>query len=89
MEKEFSAIAADFIDAYCRTSHEKFLEQMRNLHPTYQQILAGMVLGWLNDYVSYRTDDRNKSSVAFVRELHALHCETTDQTGFKDKFSLI
>jgi hypothetical protein len=89
MEKEFSTIAADFIDAYCRTSHEKFLEQMRLMHRTYQQLLAGMVLGWLNDYVNYRTDDRNKSSVAFVRELRALHCETTGDEGFKDKFPLI
>jgi hypothetical protein len=67
----------------------EFLKQMRELHRSNQQIFAGLVFTWLNDYVNYPTDERNEKSVEYTRELCNLICEATGKDGFKYKFHCI
>ena len=89
MEKDLNVIASGFINACYSAGREEFLKQMRQLHRTEQQMLVGLVFGWLNDFVDYPTDDRNRASVGFCRELHKLYCDYTGREDFRDRFPLI
>lgn len=69
-KKEISQIANDFAIAVYNTNHEKALQEMHRLHPTYQQILAGFILAWLQDFATnYSQDGRNTYSIAEVKKL--------------------
>lgn len=89
MEKSLSALAADFIEACRRESREKFLGQMQQVHPTLQQVFAGLVFVWLNTYADQRSDDRNKASIDFTSELRDIYRSATENEGFKDRFPFI
>lgn len=89
MEKQLSAIAADFIETCRRADRKTFLEQMRQVHPSYQQVFAGLVLAWLNDYVDKRFDERTHASMTYVRELRDIYRAATGDDGFKDRFPFI
>jgi hypothetical protein len=89
MEKTLSQIATDLTNAYWNMGQAEFLKQMRELHRSNQQIFAGLVFTWLNDYVNYPTDERNERSVEYARELRNLISEATGQGEFKDRFPCI
>ncbi len=85
MSKNLSQIATDLTNAYWNMGREEFLKQMRELHRSNQQIFAGLVFTWLNDYVNYPIDERNERSVEYARELR----KPTGKGGFKDRFPCI
>ena len=87
--KEINTIATDFATAGYNADREKFLQEMRLMHRTNQQIFAGLVFAWLNDYADYPVDDRNRASVDFCRELKDMYCAACDREYFRDLFPLI
>ena len=68
-KKEIHQIAEDLANAVFNASKEEFLRQMRLLHRTNQQMFAGLVLLWMQDYVNYDTDGRNRYSVEYFSKL--------------------
>lgn len=89
MERPLSVIITDCIEECRRDSREKFIDEMSQVHPTLQQVFAGLVFGWFNAYAEYRSDDRNEASVEFTRELRDLYRDAACADGFKDKFPFI
>lgn len=67
--KEIHHIAEDLANAVFNTSQDDFLRQMRLLHRTNQQMFAGLVLLWMQDYVNYDTDGRNQYSVGYFKKM--------------------
>ncbi|GAB6119635.1 hypothetical protein [Dysgonomonas termitidis] len=89
-KKEIHQIAGDLANAGFNTSREKFLEQMRNLHPTSQQLFAGLVLAWIKDYAeNYRIDDRNRRSIEECRKVINSFNALNGNEELKTKFPCI
>jgi len=89
MERNLSAIIADCIEECRRDSRERFIDEMSQVHPTLQQIFAGLVFGWLNAYADRRPDDRTDASVEFTRQLRDMYRDAVCAEGFKDRFPFI
>ena len=68
-KEEIHQIAEKLANAGYNATREEFLQQMRMMHRTNQQIFAGLVLSWMQDYVTYSTDGRNRFSVEYYKEL--------------------
>lgn len=89
-KEKIQLLASDFIDAGFNTGREDFLQEMRGLHPTMQQIFAGLVLSWIADYcTSYRMDDRNKSSMEECRKLMESFRAVNDDQNVRTSFPLV
>jgi hypothetical protein len=83
-------LASDFINAGFNTGREDFLQEMHKLHPTMQQIFAGLVLSWMVDYcTSYGMDDRNRNSMAECRNLMESFRAVNDDRDVKTSFPLV
>lgn len=82
-------LASKFINEAWNTGSRSFLEEMRKMHPTEQQIFAGLILTWLSDYTrNYRIDDRNKQSIEECRKLLDSF-KAVNEEELRTKFPLI
>lgn len=68
-KQEIHLKAENLANTAFNASTEEFLQQMRMMHRTNQQIFAGLVLAWLQDYATYSTDPRNQFSVEYCKKL--------------------
>jgi hypothetical protein len=83
-------LANDFINTGFNVSRREFLEEMRRLHPTLQQIFAGLVLSWITDYgTNYRMDDRNKCSIKECRKLLESFRTVNNDENVRTSFPLV
>ena len=79
-----------FLNNFDSMQREKFLEAMRNMHPTGQQIFAGHVLAWINDYATNcRVDDRNRNSVEECRKILEAYRLDTGEEKLRERFPMI
>lgn len=68
-KEEIHLKAENLTNTAYNATREEFLQQMRMMHRTNQQIFAGLVLAWLQDYATYPVDPRNRSSVEYCKKL--------------------
>ncbi|MDR1502560.1 MAG: hypothetical protein LBT43_08905 [Prevotella sp.] len=68
-KQEIYLIAESFSNAGFNATQKEFLQQIRLMHLTSQQIFAGLILMWLQNFVACPVDDRNKYSVVYIIEL--------------------
>ncbi|MBF0648704.1 hypothetical protein IR083_07715 [Dysgonomonas sp. GY75] len=59
------------------------------MHRTSQQMFAGLVLAWMQDYATYPVDDRNKCSVAYITRLLETFAEKYPEEPLRNRFPLI
>lgn len=79
-----------FLNTLNSENRQNFLAEMRQLHPTLQQTLAGHLFAWLNDYaVNYLPDDRNRASIEYSRKILEAFKEAMGEPEFKTKFPFI
>lgn len=80
VNRTMSDIASDFANAGFSMGRDLFLKQMKMMHRTEQQMFAGLIISWIQDYTTYNTDDRNKYSVEyFTRMLDAFKTANPDE----------
>ena len=79
-----------FLNNFDGMQREKFLEATRKMHPTIQQIFAGHVLAWINDYATnYRVDDRNRCSVEECKKILNAYRVDTGGEKLRERFPMI
>lgn len=88
-KQEIHSIAEDLANAGFNASKEEFLNQMRMMHRTSQQIFAGLMLAWLQDYVTYPVDGRNQCSVVYCAKLLEAYAEKFPDEPLRNGFPLI
>jgi len=88
-KQQIRQIAEDLANAGFNASKEEFLQQMRMMHRTSQQIFAGLVLAWLQDYITYPVDPRNQISVDYMAKLLEAFTEKYPDEPLRRGFPLI
>lgn len=85
-KEEIHLKAENLTNTAFNATREEFLQQMRMMHRTSQQLFAGLVLAWLQDYATYSVDPRNRCSVEYCKELietfNAAHPDEPLRTRF-------
>lgn len=85
-KEKIHQIAENLANASYNATREEFLQQMRMMHRTNQQIFAGLVLSWMQDYITYSVDPRNRCSVEYCKKLietfNAAHPDEPLRTRF-------
>ncbi|NDV80795.1 hypothetical protein [Bacteroides sp. 51] len=88
-EKIFN-LADSFTNEACNATRKEFLEEMKKLHPTIQQMFAGLVLSWLKDYATnYRQDPRNKHSIEECQKLIDSYTQIHGSEELRERFPMI
>ena len=79
-----------FLNTFSGVKKETFLEELRSQHRTLQQIFAGYVLAFINEYATnFAVDGRNKSSVEECRKLLKAYHTATGEEKIRDWFPMI
>lgn len=89
MEEDKIRKAIDDLIQYGYNDRDKFIKEMKERHRTEQQMFAGLILAWINEYAESPTDDRNKASVEVCQLLVELYHGLTGERKIKDKFPMI
>lgn len=80
----------NFINEACNVTRKEFLEEMRKLHPTIQQMFAGLVLSWMKDYATnYHQDSRNKYSIEECRRIIDAFASNYPDEEIRNRFPMI
>jgi len=79
-----------FLNIIDSSRKDLFLEEMRKTHPTIQQIFAGFVLSWINDYATnYRVDARNQYSIEECQKIINAHRLASGEEKLRERFPMI
>ena len=90
MSKEKILLAVnDLANVYGPDHRSNFMEVMKDLHPTCQQLFMGLCFNWINEMAKMRTDPRNEASAAVCRRLVDLYSADTGEDEIPSKFPFI
>lgn len=90
VKQSITNIAEELTGEGSNVTRAEFLTEMQRMHPTNQQIFAGLVLSWMKDYAeNYDADARNKYSIQEIKDIIESYKQTHDGEEFRSGFPLI